>query len=170
MKMKSLIAFSISCYLGILPSFSGNNTSRGTLTPKNQSAVEMIESIATISDSTSINNGLVFDSKVISIKGFDKRANENKETFFVTNNSTFDISRLQIKLRYTDINDNMLHERTEIINCEIPSNSTRQVEIKSFDSQRSFYYYLSPKPKQQRTPFKASFQLLRYDIIIAPKM
>lgn len=143
-------------------------TTRTDLVPKAEGI--KTENIAIVNDSSIARTcgENLFNINAFSVKGFDKPVSELREIFFVTNNTTLHISRLQFKLRYTDINGNMLHERTELIDCDIPKGATRQLTIQSFDRQRSFYYYLSKKPKKQATPFKVALQLLRYDVIIVP--
>ncbi|MGN0232534.1 MAG: hypothetical protein ACI4A8_10050 [Muribaculaceae bacterium] len=108
----------------------------------------------------------LFQPQLISIKGFEKRATDAKETMLVTNNTTYNISRVKVRFRYTNNETGeLLHQRDEWLDCEIPAGTTRSVDIASFDRHRRFYYYLSPRSRRQATPFAVAIKILRYDII-----
>ena len=96
-----------------------------------------------------------------------KSVNESaNQTMLVTNNTTFDISRIKVRFRYTNYETGeLLHQRDEWLDCEIPAGATRSVDIASFDRHRRFYYYLSPRSRRQATPFAVAVKILRYDII-----
>ena len=101
---------------------------------------------------------------------FDKRLRKTRYrhqgTMLVTNNTTFDISRIKVRFRYTNYETGeLLHQRDEWLDCEIPAGATRSVDIASFDRHRRFYYYLSPRSRRQATPFAVAVKILRYDII-----
>lgn len=125
------------------------------------------ESLSTIAEKSAldIHQSPLFDAGLLSIKGFEKRLADTRESFFVTNHSKYNISRVKLRLRYTDTAGNLLHERTEMVECELPSGSTRQVYIPSFDKQRKLYFYLSTKPRRQATAFRVAYSVLRYDIV-----
>lgn len=90
----------------------------------------------------------------ITIAGFDKPLRSNYETMFVKNGSENRITGIVIECNYTDLSGRQLHQRTLTIPCNIPAGQTRQVRFRSWDTQQSFYYRLSPKPKRsQATPF-----------------
>lgn len=89
----------------------------------------------------------------IIISGYDKPLSSHRETFFVTNNSNNTITALNITFDYRDRKNRQLHSVTTTIDCEIPSGTTRQLSISSWDKQKSFYYYLSAKPRRKATPF-----------------
>lgn len=108
-----------------------------------------------------------FDENAVTLRGFNKRATDNYETFFVRNNLQFCIAGITVILRYTDMDGALLHERTLHVPCELQPGKSRQVSINSFDRQRIFYYYLSGKPRKSATPFKVSARLMGYDITIS---
>lgn len=93
------------------------------------------------------------DSNMIDIAGYDKPLTSRKETFFVTNHYNRSIKSLTVELNYYDMQSRQLHSAVHTISCEIPAGETRQVQIKSWDVQCGFYYYLSSKPRRQATPF-----------------
>lgn len=109
-------------------------------------------------------NGL-FTPQKIKIRGFDKKISDSQESFFITNNTGYGISRIKIKLEYYDIDGNLLHNRVEMVECEISDGETRMTSIPSFDKTHNYYYWKSRKPKRSATPFKAAYKILRYDII-----
>ena len=100
----------------------------------------------------------------IVIKGFCKRASDRNETFFVTNNTGSRITGIKLQIRYTDVNGNMLHRRNVDLDCDLEDKETEQVKVKSFDVQRSFYYYAGDKPRKAATAFKVQMHVISYDV------
>lgn len=102
----------------------------------------------------------------ITFSGYSKALNDANETFFVTNETPFHISRLCVKFTYSTPDGTMIHEEFHDINCDIPAAATRQISVRSFDRQHNFYYYLGKKPKRSATPYKVAYTLLSYDVKI----
>lgn len=96
------------------------------------------------------------DSADIRCSGFEKTLRSNIESFFVTNNTDSALSRLHLTIEYLDTSDRQLHRRSEPVVADIPAGQTRRIEIRSFDRQATFYYYLSavPRTRATATPFK----------------
>lgn len=91
--------------------------------------------------------------------GYDKRIGSNKETFFITNNGTDTIAALTLTIRYRDMENRELHSRdVELDNLPLPG-ATRKTDIKSWDPQKTFYYYRSQKPRVAAVPYKVSFSI-----------
>lgn len=87
-------------------------------------------------------------SSHISVAGYDKPLRSSRESFFITNNTSYPICGLKLKIEYLDIHGRTLHQREVYISIDIPVGATRQASTKSWDIQKSFYYKLSPKPKR----------------------
>lgn len=104
---------------------------------------------------------IVPDSGMIAIAGYDKPLNSRKETFFVTNHYARSLKSLTVELNYYDMQSRQLHSAVHSIVCEIPKGETRQVQVKSWDVQSGFYYYLSAKPRRQATPFIVKQRVLK---------
>lgn len=104
------------------------------------------------------------DPNAVTLKGFNKRASENKESFFITNNTTHRMSAVRLLLRYTTMNGELLTQRSVTVSVDLRPGETKLVSVKSFDVQRLFYYYAGPQPRKQATPFKVAFRLTGYDI------
>lgn len=107
----------------------------------------------------------LFDSSKIKISGYEKRASDYRETFFITNNTLYTISGVELKLNYSLTDGTQLHQYTKMIRVEIPAGETRKVDISGFDTQRQFYYYKSKAPRKGGKPYKVTIMVLRYDII-----
>lgn len=140
-----------------LPLQARTRTTHGRLTT-NTVAVEVLP--ASAADSLPV--GVSADA--VSLRGFNKRASDAKESFFITNNLKHRISAVRLLMRYTTAGGEMLHERTVTIPVTLNAGDTQLVSIKSFDIQRLFYYYAGPKPRKSATPFKVAYRLLGYDI------
>lgn len=104
------------------------------------------------------------EPNAVTLKGYSKKASDSRESFFVTNNTNHRISHIRLLMRYSQMNGEMLHERTATIEVDLKPGETRLVAIKTFDVQRLFYYYAGPKPRKSATPFKVAFRLIGYDI------
>ena len=100
----------------------------------------------------------------VTLRGYNKRASDAKETFFITNNTKHRISHVTLLLRYATLTGTMLHERTVTVPVRLRAGESQLVSIKSWDVQRLFYYYAGPKPRKMATPYKVAFRLTGYDI------
>ncbi|MCM1451643.1 MAG: hypothetical protein NC102_05255 [Clostridium sp.] len=99
----------------------------------------------------------------VSISGYEKTLRSTKESILCTNIGVDTISSIAISIEYLDMEGRQLHRRELQLACPdpIPPGQTRQLEFKSWDSQKVWYYRLSepPRTKSQATP---------YDIRISP--
>ncbi len=95
----------------------------------------------------------------IHFSGYDKKATSDKESFFVTNRTDRKLCGIDITILYQTTDGRLLHRRIEKINCEILPGETEKIDIPSWDSQKSFHYYLSPPPKRRiSTPYVVQFE------------
>ena len=100
--------------------------------------------------------------------GFDKRMSDTKESFLLRNNTPYRLSRVVLKMIYRTPDGQMIDYRTRMVDCDLLPRSTRKCEIESFDRSKNYYHVDSPPSRVSGRPFKVSFQLLRYDIVIEP--
>ena len=126
----------------------------------NQVPVAVIEA----SDDLLPDSLAVVDPNAVTLKGFNKRASESKESFFITNNTSHRMSAVRLLLRYTTMNGELLTQRSVTVPVSLKPGETKLVSVKSFDVQRLFYYYAGPQPRKQATPFKVAYRLTGYDI------
>ena len=124
-------------------------TTRKRLKPKEDVVETIVEKCDTVAP----------DTTKIMIAGYDKPHTSRRETFFVTNGYDRDIVAIDIKLVYYDMSGRQLHAVQRVVECDIPAGETRQVDIPSWDKQFGFYYYQSPRPRRQATPFKVKHRL-----------
>lgn len=90
----------------------------------------------------------------VKISGYDKPLRSSYETMFVTNKSALPISGMRLQLEYFDTSGRILHSRQCDVAADIPSGTTRQISLRSWDRQKSFYYLLSTPPrKADATPY-----------------
>lgn len=108
-------------------------------------------------------DSIYFCSRVnpaIRFYGFDKTATGTQESFFVSNGLDRPISEMELQITYLDMKGRQLHRRNVRLECDIPGGETKRIDIKSWDSQKSFYYHKSIKPKRQATPFRVRIELI----------
>lgn len=118
----------------------------------------MLEQADRLTPSRIIAEGL---DSIVSLSGFDKPISSDYESFFIENAGNSKIVRLWITIDYLNSGDRQIHSRKEVLRTEIPPGESRQVSFRSFDRQRSFYYYKSRKPRTEQgvAPFKVSISV-----------
>lgn len=92
--------------------------------------------------------------------GYEKEINSNKESFILKNEGNFEVSGFKVKIVYYDMQGRMLHSQTVTLPCEVPPGEARKFDIRSWDSQHTYFYYLGNEPKKVATPFKVEFKPL----------
>lgn len=95
--------------------------------------------------------------KKVSFVGFDKELNSNWESFMIVNPTEYELTGFEIKVEYLDMKGRMFHGRIIKETCDIPPGETRRIDIKTWDTQHTYYYYLGNEPKKVATPFKVKF-------------
>ncbi len=124
----------------------------------NAERTEQTDSIISVST-----DSLTFVEKIlpgIRFYGFDKTVGSSLESFFIVNGLDTDIAAMEVSITYFDMKGRQLHKRNVNIEKEIPAHETVRTDIKSWDSQKSFYFHQSVKPKRQATPFSVKLDLL----------
>ena len=97
--------------------------------------------------------------------GFDKTVMSSVESFFISNTLDSDVKKIEVSITYYDMKGRQLHKKNAAIDCVIPAGETMRTDIKTWDTQKSFYFYQSVKPKRQATPFDVKIELLSVTLI-----
>lgn len=99
------------------------------------------------------------DPEILKVRfaGFDKEPNSSMESFMLQNPSGNTITGFEVRVDYLDMQGRMLHSRTIKESCDVPPGETRRFDIKSWDTQHTYYYYLGNAPKKVATPFQVIF-------------
>ncbi len=109
---------------------------------------------------TAVADTVIPDSGKVVISGFDKPLRSAKETFFVSNGCDREISTIAIHFVYYDMDGRQLHASDKVIHCSIPPGETRQLSVKAWDLQQSFYFCQSVKPRRDRAiPFSVKYRV-----------
>lgn len=106
------------------------------------------------------NNGYRLDQVVFT--GFDKTKNNPTESFFIINNTDRVLTAVTLYIDYRTPDGRQLTRRFIRLTCNIPAGETRKADIPSWDTQRSFYYIKSEKPRRGGTPFSVIFDPIAY--------
>ena len=108
-----------------------------------------------------------FTPMAVSMHGYSKRLGDAKESFILRNEThNYHISRVVLKIQYTTEDGTLIHSREECLECNLQPGSTQIVTIKSFDSNKSYYYYTMPPKRASGTPYRVQYDVLRYDIVV----
>lgn len=98
----------------------------------------------------------------IGFSGYDKKASAEKESFFITNNSDRTLTGVSFYIVYSTLDSLQLHRRLVELDCSVKPGETEKFDIRSWDTQKSFRYYLSETPRRRRsTPYIVSFEPVR---------
>lgn len=87
------------------------------------------------------------EAHTLDINGYDKPLRSRRETFFATNNVNADIASVAFTITYYDTARRMLHKASHRVHVKIPASETRQISVKSWDTQFAFYHVRSPLPR-----------------------
>lgn len=93
----------------------------------------------------------------IRFTGYDKKINSSRESFFITNNNARTLAGVELTIDYLTEDGRQLHQRTQTLDCLVPSGETRKIDIRSWDNQNSFYYIKSAPNRTTGTPFIVRF-------------
>lgn len=93
------------------------------------------------------------DSCEVRLYGYDKPLRSRRETVFVTNMTEHDITAVSVTTQYIDGKGRRFHETKRRIAVDVPPGGTRKADFPSWDTQQSFYYIGSKRPRTQGTPY-----------------
>lgn len=94
--------------------------------------------------------------------GYEKEGNSNHESFILVNPSEEVICGYRVRIDYLDMQNRMLHSRELKESCYVPAGETRKFDVKSWDPQHSYYYYLGNEPRRVAIPFQVVFTPISY--------
>ncbi len=157
--MKSLYIF--LTFLFAIPTLEARKIkTKHTIPKQSVKTIQAESSDSIISLST---DSLAFVEKIrpaIRFYGFDKTVTSNMESFFISNSLDDEITAMEIQITYFDMQGRQLHKRTVPLKVNVPPHETIRTDTKSWDTQKSFYFHQSVKPKRQATPFTVKIDLL----------
>jgi len=93
----------------------------------------------------------------LSFTGYDKPSSSDTETFFITNNTDYPLAGVDIEIEYLTADSTQLHKRMESISANVPAGETRQVKIRSWDTQHSFHFKDSRTGRNATYPYIVIF-------------
>lgn len=111
-------------------------------------------------------NGSEFEmiADKLNFLAYDKRTSAGKETFFVENGSETEIKSMEVEISYFINGEKLIHSRKVTVNGPFPPHETRKVDIKSWDTQKSFHYAGSAASKSGSTPYIVKFRILTLSV------
>ena len=90
----------------------------------------------------------------IAFSRFDKPVESRNETFLATNNTDYRLLKISIRIEYQLPGIGRIHQRNLVIDCDIPPHQTRQLSVRSFDTQQTYRYSGSRVPPRRKAePF-----------------
>ncbi len=145
------IALTAFCFLMA----EARNPRTKTTRPAVKTAAESPQAVPSGYEMVSVNaDGLFADSAKVDVFGYDKVREANKESVFVRNGLNDTIDAVWLELEYFGMDSLPLHSRTVRLPLGLAPGKTVRSDFRSWDTQRIFYYHLSPAPKRrQATPY-----------------
>lgn len=93
---------------------------------------------------------------LVRLCGYDKTANANVETIFISNLSTDTLSSISFTIKYLDNHNREIHRRNVAQQVEVLPSTTHKIDIPTWDRQHTYYYRHSAKPRKPATPYSIS--------------
>lgn len=93
----------------------------------------------------------------IIFSGYDKKRTSDKESFFVTNTTDRVLTGFSLYINYVDRLGNQLHKQYIKKPCLIPPGETHKIDIRSWDTQHSFFYQKSETNPKKGDPYTITF-------------
>lgn len=91
---------------------------------------------------------------MVRFTGYDKALRASKETVFLSNlmaDST--VEAVWFTITYLDMGGRELHKLSRRHRVSVPPGSTRRLDFPTWDTQRAFYFHLSPPPRTSAIPY-----------------
>lgn len=98
-----------------------------------------------------------YSRRNILFSGYEKKLHSARESFFITNRTDHVIISVELSIEYLTPDGRQLNRKFHNIPCNIPPGETRMVDIKSWDTQRAFYYQPSEPARASGAPFIVKF-------------
>lgn len=106
----------------------------------------------------------MYSRRNIIFSGYEKKLQSTRESFFITNHTDRVILSVELSIEYLTPDGRQLNRKFHRIDCHIPPGETRAVDIKSWDTQRAFYYLPSEPERASGAPFIVKFTPLALSI------
>lgn len=145
----------------LLPALGSQARTRTTITSIKVTQAPLEQLPTAPADSTA---GGAVDPMAVTLRAYNKRASDSRESFLITNNTRHRLSHVTLLLRYSDLDGQLLHERNVSIAVQLRPGQTQLVSIKSWDTQRMFYYYGGPRPRKSATPYRVAYRLTGFEV------
>lgn len=91
--------------------------------------------------------------------GYEKKQSATKETLFIENLTDSAIVQVDFTIQYFDTSNREIHRRNLTQPVDLPPRRTRRLDIRSWDTQKTYYYLGGPKPRTSATPYTVAVAL-----------
>lgn len=119
----------------------------------------IIQPTPTIQESLAPTDTITTPQTEVRFCGYEKALNASRETIFIQNLTDTTILAICLTIEYLDSSKRSIHKRSLRLQTDIPPHQTRRYDLKSWDTQKSYYYINGSKPRKTATP---------YDVTITP--
>lgn len=109
-------------------------------------------------------NVFLLNTRDFKFAGYEKEPNASVESFLILNGSVHTLRKASFNIIYMDMKGRMLHKRNVTVDCNIPPSESRKFDIKSWDSQKTYFYHLGNAPKKTATPYDVKFEAISFTL------
>lgn len=164
--MRNILAAILITVIAATGVAKNTSTTRRNLRPGVEMQREM-QRIATPDDTICAEAPCDFDPDALTLRGFVKRAGDERESFIVDNHSTYHITGVKLLLRYYAADGTVITERSVEVKCDIMPGKWQRVKVLSFDRNHAYHYIYGSRPRLKSKPFDVAYRLLRYDVAVS---
>ena len=105
---------------------------------------------------------LIEDLSKIKFTGYEKEINSRMESFIMVNPGAFKITGFRTRVDYLDMQGRPFHSVVLEELIDVPPGESRRMDVKSWDLQHTYYYYLGNEPRKVAVPFQVEFTPLSF--------
>lgn len=140
---------------------------RQAVTPEDNGSDMTRVSPPPLSIDSALTPAIPFTPLAVSMYGYAKRLSDARETFVLRNETgRYRISRVLVRLVYSTQDGEPFHTREELVECDLMPGASRMVSLKSFDTAKTYYYYMYPPVRAKGIPYMVRYDVLRYDVVV----
>lgn len=160
----AMVAAAVSLYTGTA---GADDADKRAVTSDNGSSGATVETPPPLVLDSALTPAIPFTPLAVTMYGYAKRLPDARETFVLRNETNcYRISRVLVKIVYSTQDGKAFHTREELVECDLMPGSSRMVSLKSFDTAKTYYYYLYPPVKAAGIPYIVRYDVLRYDVVV----
>lgn len=104
---------------------------------------------------------LALADTAVAFSNYDKPLRARRETVLATNLTADTLRAVELRVRYYADGGGQIHQGVVWVPCDLPPGQTRLLEWGAWDTNGSYYYRMSRRPRASATPYDVTVRALR---------